>query len=145
MVSDAPFTVEECSVGTGATCGSIYLDRGFESLLKRRFGKSWERVLTPKKLAQLVRYFDSTIKREFNPLDPSSDTEFEIPIAGVGDMEWIGLKDGYLRLSKFLLVDLRKTDDIEMTSKASLLQSLIRFWHLSLTKSAQWQNATGEK
>lgn len=106
-------------------CGSIYLDQGFQNLLKRRLSKYWEKILTPKNLTQLVRHFDSTIKREFNPLNPSADTEFEIPIAGAQDMEWIRLKDGYLTLSKFLLVNFEKTNNLEMTFKVSLLQSLI--------------------
>jgi len=92
VVTETPFTVEECSVGTGAACGSIYLDQGFENLIKGRFGKAWEKILTPKSLLELVRYFDSSIKRQFNPLDPSADTEFEVPIAGVDDIPWIGFE-----------------------------------------------------
>jgi hypothetical protein len=101
VVTESPFAVEECSVGTGAACGSIYLDQAFENLLKGRFGKAWEKILTPKRLLELVRYFDSSIKRQFNPLDPSADTEFEVPIAGVDDILWIGFEDGYLRLTKY--------------------------------------------
>jgi hypothetical protein len=51
-------------------------------------------------MAELVRYFDSSIKRQFNPYDPACDTEFEVSIAGVSDIPRIGLEDGYLTLSK---------------------------------------------
>ena len=135
MVSQTPFAVEECTVGTGAACGSIYLDQGFENLLKGRFGKAWEKVLTPKRLIELVRYFDSSIKRQFNPLDTSAtDTEFEVPIAGVDDIPWIGFEDGYLRLTKFEPCN-ENAKAIEMTFKVSSVQSLTRFWVLLRIKS----------
>lgn len=51
-------------------------------------------------MSELVRYFDSTIKRQFNPYDSACDTEFEVSIAGVSDIPEIGLEDGYLTLSK---------------------------------------------
>jgi hypothetical protein len=105
VVSQTPFAIEECTVGTGAACGSIYLDQGFENLLRRRFRRVSENILTPKRIAELLRYFDSSIKRQFNPLDPSVDNDFEIPIAGIADdIPHIGLKDGYLSLKKFNLL-----------------------------------------
>jgi hypothetical protein len=128
VVSKTPFAVEECTIGTGAACGSIYLDQGFENLLKGRFGKAWEKVLTPKRLIEAVRYFDSSIKCEFNPLDPSAaDAEFEVPMHGVDDIPWIGCEDGYLRLTKFYPCN-ENAKVIVMTFKVSSVQSLTRFW-----------------
>lgn len=95
-----PFSVEECSVGTGAACGSIYLDQAFIGLLTKKFGRKADTVLTKKRVAELVRHFDISIKRQYNPLDPRCETEYEIAFAGVQDMPEIGLEDGYLRLSK---------------------------------------------
>jgi len=92
--------VEESGAGTGAACGAIYLDQGFETLLRRKFEGAGARVLDEKRLADLLRQFDSTIKRQFNPFDSQAETEFEISVAGIQDMPQIGLRDGYLRLSK---------------------------------------------
>jgi hypothetical protein len=97
VVSHHPFRVEECTVGTGAACGAIYLDKGFEALIKRKFE---EVGLDQKRLADLLRQFDTSIKRNFNPYDPSAETDFELAISGVRDMPQIGLRDGYLLLPK---------------------------------------------
>jgi len=128
VVTESPFAVEECSVGTGAACGSIYLDQAFENLLKGRFGKASEKILTPKRLLELVRYFDSSIKRQFNPLDPSADTEFEVPIAGVDDIPRIGFEDGYLRLTKYDPSLQGTANVLETTFKAFSVRSLKAFW-----------------
>ena len=95
-----PFRVEECSVGTGAACGAIYLDQGFENLLRKKFEGVGVHLLDERRLADLLRQFDSAIKRQFNPFDSQAETEFEISVAGIQDMPQIGLHDGYLRLSK---------------------------------------------
>jgi hypothetical protein len=105
--SVTPFSVEECSVGTGAACGSVYLDQGFESLLRKRFGKHADTVLTERRLKDLVRNFDISIKRVFNPFDVRCDTEFEISVTGVTDMKEIGLEDGYLTLTKLIFLGVR--------------------------------------
>jgi hypothetical protein len=95
-----PFTVEECGLGTGAACGSVYLDKVFEELVREKFGEYTRPFLTNKRLATLVRHFDSSIKREYNPYSEDCDDEFEIPVAGAMDIPEINLEDGYLRLSK---------------------------------------------
>lgn len=97
-MSQLPFRVEECTVGTGAACGAIYLDRAFEGLIRRKF--EGEGNIDDRRLADLVRQFDNSIKREFNPFDPSAETSFEISISGFQDMPHIGLRDGYLTLSR---------------------------------------------
>lgn len=100
MVSQKPFRVEECTVGTGAACGAIYLDQGFETLLRNKFGEVGIQYLDDKRLSELVRHFDNQIKRQFNPFDSMAETEFEIPISGIQDMPSIGLRDGYLILTR---------------------------------------------
>jgi hypothetical protein len=100
VISQKLFRVEECTVGTGAACGAIYLDQGFETLLRNKFGEVGIQCLDEKRLAELCRHFDSSIKRQFNPFDPLAETEFEIPIPGIQDMPSIGLRDGYLMLTR---------------------------------------------
>ena len=97
-----PFSLEECSVGVGAACGSVYLDQGFERLVRNRLGRRAYSILTSKCIAGSLRYFES-IKRDFNPYDADCETEFDIPLRGALNFPEIGLEDGYLRLSKYAL------------------------------------------
>ena len=50
------------------------------------------------------RHFDSFIKRQFNPLDPDCEDEYEIPFAGSADIPDIGLEAGYLKIRKFVRI-----------------------------------------
>jgi hypothetical protein len=92
--------VEECNQGSGAACGALFLNKGFEDLLRRKLGDLTESVLKPKRLEEALRYFENSIKRAFNPFDASCDEEYEIPLSGARDVPRIGLEDGYLKLSK---------------------------------------------
>lgn len=57
--------------------------------------------LNAKHLAELVRQFETSIKHRYNPYDASCDNDFEIPVgAMVPDMPEVGIKDGYLKLSR---------------------------------------------
>ena len=58
-------------------------------------------MLTDKRRIELRRHFDSFIKRQFNPLDPDCEDEYEIPFAGSADIPDIGLEAGYLNVRKF--------------------------------------------
>jgi hypothetical protein len=110
VVTTTPsFAVAECTMGSGAACGSILLNQRFEWILRKRFERKADSILTPKRVAELVRHFDSSIKRDYNPLEPDADTEYEVPIVGVPDMPDIGLEDGYLRLSEFFSFEMTLT------------------------------------
>ena len=98
VVNMYPFEVEECTIGTGAACGAIYLDRQFENLIRGRF-ESVGINLDDRRLADIVRHFDGTIKCQFNPFDPVVDNDFEISV-GMPDMPLIGLRDNYLTLTR---------------------------------------------
>jgi hypothetical protein len=99
-VSQHPFRVQECTVGTGAACGAMYLDRGFEAFLRKKFDGIEQKVLDEKRFTDLVHQFDRIIKRQFNPFDEFSEKDFEISMSGIQDMPEIGLRDGYLLISK---------------------------------------------
>jgi hypothetical protein len=100
MISRLPFRIEECTVGTGAACGAVYLDQGFETLIRKKFEGVGGRLLHERRLADILRHFDSYIKRQFNPLDPSCDTVFDISIGDIQDIPQIDICDGYMTLSK---------------------------------------------
>jgi hypothetical protein len=93
--------IEECNIGSGAACGSIYLDKGFETLLRNKLGRQGNSILTEKRLAESRRHFDSAIKRQYNPYDDHGETEFEIPLTGAPDLPAVGLEEGYLTLSTY--------------------------------------------
>ena len=66
----------------------------------RKLGTHADTILTPRRLTDLLRYFDANIKHNFNPLASRSATEYEIAIGGVADIPEIGLEDGYLTLTR---------------------------------------------
>ena len=93
-----PFEVEECTIGTGAPCGAIYLNQRFEAIIRKKF-ESAGITLDNRRLAGLVMHFDSHIKLQFDPFESTAENDFEVPI-GMPDMPAIGLRDGYLTLTK---------------------------------------------
>ena len=93
--------VEECNEGSGAACGAIFLNKGFENLLRKKLGQHAKTILSTRRLVEAIRYFENSIKRAFNPYDPSCDDEYDIPLSGAKDVPEIGLEDGYFKLSKF--------------------------------------------
>jgi hypothetical protein len=101
VVCREPFVVEECNVGSGAACGAIFLNKGFEELLRKKLGGRAPSILTSKRLAQAMRFFESSIKAAFNPYDDYSGNNFDVPIGTVVDIPEIGLEDGYLTLTRF--------------------------------------------
>ena len=124
----APFSVEECSVGTGAACGSIYLDENFEKLIRKRFQEhGQESLLTERRLWDIVRHFDTSIKRQYNPFDESCDDEFEISVGISQDIPEMGLLDGYLKLSRLTSFSTTIANEIGRTSRVSSNPSSIRF------------------
>jgi hypothetical protein len=102
VVSLQPFCIEECNVGSGAACGAVFLNKGFEELLRKKFGGRGESILTPKRLADAVRFFEGSIKVAFNPYDDWSENEYDVPLGVMDDIPEIGLDDGYLKLTKFV-------------------------------------------
>lgn len=95
-----PFSLEECTIPTGALCSSLELELCFEKLIRRRLGSLAESILTPKVAAAVSHQFEA-INRNFNPYDQESDMDYyEVPLRGAPEMPHIGLEEGFLRLSK---------------------------------------------
>jgi hypothetical protein len=100
VLSLDPFKVEECTVGTGAACGAIYLDQAFEKLMLSKFDTAGL-DLGEKRLAGLRDFFATTIKHRFNPFDTQVQSEYDFNV-GLQDTPAIDLKDGYLTLKKYI-------------------------------------------
>lgn len=95
-----PFSIRECTAGTGAACGSMYLNRGFEVLLRSRLGILANEILTPNTLEEAFSMFDTRIKFQFNPLSRDCEFEYRIPLPGARNSARIRLDGGFLRLSR---------------------------------------------
>jgi hypothetical protein len=78
----------------------MYLNAGFVRVLHSRLGPRAKDILTPRRRAEALRSFETSIKCQFNPLAPGCDEEYEIPIPGAEDMLSVRLEDGFLTLSK---------------------------------------------
>lgn len=100
MVQRKPFCIKECTVGTGAACGAVFLNRNFEKLLHERIDSQDPGVLTPRRLIEAVRNFEGNLKFAFDPFSEDCDDEFEVPLPGAPNIPGIGLEEGYLKLTK---------------------------------------------
>jgi hypothetical protein len=78
----------------------VYLDQGFQELLRQKMGRHANSLLTIKRAFETAKWFDDGTKRHFNPYDKDCEPEFEIPLVGVPDVPEIGLEYGYLRLKR---------------------------------------------
>jgi len=96
-----PFKVVEATSGTGAACGAMYLNDGFERLLRQKLGPKAEETLKARTLAEALRNFETQIKCQFNPLGICQGF-FEVPIPGAPDLPDIGLEGGFITLSRYL-------------------------------------------
>jgi hypothetical protein len=104
VASRDPFTVKECTLGTGEACGAVFLNKEFENLIKRKVGGRSEVLLTERALSVSMEMFDNWIKCKFDPDDEDGEDEYDVPLPGIEDISEIDLKGGYLRLTKFLLL-----------------------------------------
>jgi hypothetical protein len=100
VLSRYPFEIQECGLGTGQACGAVRLDEGFEALVKRKLGRHSATILTPKRILEFKRQFDSFIKRQFDPFDEDCEEEYEVNLAGAPDIPEVGLEAGYLKIKK---------------------------------------------
>jgi hypothetical protein len=100
VISQVPFSVKECTVGTGALCGAVFLHKAFESLIRRKLGSRSSSILTERRLKEAMKYFENSVKRKFNPYDESCDPEFDVPMGNAKDIPSLGLEDGYLKMSR---------------------------------------------
>jgi hypothetical protein len=78
----------------------VYLDEGFEALLKMKMGRHVATIWTPKRAFEAEKYFDARLKRNFNPYDSDCEASYEIPLVGAPDVPEIGLEAGYLMLRR---------------------------------------------
>lgn len=126
MVGRNPFLLKECTVGTGAACGSMFLNRGFEELLRAKLGRFADEILTPYCLEEAFSMFDTRLKCQFNPLSRDCEREFRIPLPGARNVFHIGLEGGFLKLSKYTpLFDVKSRNEVETIFKPVFSEILV--------------------
>lgn len=80
----------------------MHLDSGFEQLVRNKLGmRHAATILTPERLAEVRNYFDRVIKLEFNHFEENCEPEYPIGFPGLPDVPEIGIREGYLRLTKY--------------------------------------------
>jgi hypothetical protein len=69
------------------------------TFLRNKLGRHTATILTTKRLAEVIKTFDS-LKRSFNPFAEDCEDEYEFTFTGAPDIPEIGLEAGYLQLRK---------------------------------------------
>lgn len=97
--SKDPLRVEESVEGSGACCGGAVLNAEFEKLIRSKMGDYAFSELCknrPKAWTSAMNFFESYVKRVY---DPSSPKSFNIPFPGVANDDDADIDEGFMRLS----------------------------------------------
>ncbi|KAH8677908.1 hypothetical protein BX600DRAFT_139920 [Xylariales sp. PMI_506] len=87
--------VKEAAAGSGALCGSTFLNRRFEAFLRARIGKlvGFDEEI----VADAMERFEEQTKRHFTMAALPNDT-FQIPVPGLGNNKSLGIQRGRMFL-----------------------------------------------
>ncbi|RPB01606.1 actin-like ATPase domain-containing protein [Choiromyces venosus 120613-1] len=96
VLSINPLRVTECAVGTGGFCGSTYIDRNFELLLKRRMGHHYDnmRVETQQRI---VKSFEE-VKCAFR--DNPDQNVYHVGVPAIDTIPEAGIYGGEFQLTR---------------------------------------------
>ncbi|GAB1312762.1 Heat shock 70 kDa protein 12A [Madurella fahalii] len=83
--------VQEATPGTGALCGSTFLNMRFAKFLKAKLGK--EEGFDDEVLADAMEKFEKTVKRQFT-LNAPPDETYTIPVGGLANNRELGISRG---------------------------------------------------
>ncbi|KAF1995329.1 actin-like ATPase domain-containing protein, partial [Amniculicola lignicola CBS 123094] len=92
-----PLAVEECAVGDGGLCGSVYLDQAFERYIKTIVGEDEWNSIRDKPKKKMMREFESSIKRCYS----GDDQEYSVDLQGVEDNPREGIDDDTITLKPY--------------------------------------------
>ena len=114
---DPVLEIVEAAPGTGSLCGSTFLNRRFEKLLRDRLGADpdWADDV----LEEASRFFDLFIKRSFRG---NTTENFRIPVPGIHDNADIGIQRGRFHLKG---ADVKAIFDPVVHEVVSLVQGQI--------------------
>ncbi|KAK3386617.1 hypothetical protein B0H63DRAFT_520702 [Podospora didyma] len=83
--------VQEATPGTGALCGSTFLNMRFAKFLKAKLGK--EEGFDDEVLAEAMEKFEKTIKRQYALNAPPNET-YTVPVGGLANNRELGISRG---------------------------------------------------
>ncbi|GJN84979.1 hypothetical protein PLIIFM63780_008543 [Purpureocillium lilacinum] len=83
--------VEEAAPGTGALCGSTFLNMRFAKFLKAKLGN--EEGFDDEVLAEALEAFEKKVKRQYT-LGADPDDSFVIPVGGLANNKALGIARG---------------------------------------------------
>jgi hypothetical protein len=84
--------VQEAAPGTGALCGSTFLNLRFEKFLKAKLGK--QKGFDDDVLAEAMERFEKTIKRQFTMSAVAEGDTYTIPVGGLANNKALGINRG---------------------------------------------------
>jgi molecular chaperone DnaK (HSP70) len=87
--------VQEVAPGSGALCGSTFLNMRFAKFLQSKLGK--EEGFDEEVLAEALDVFENKVKRQF-ALNVGPDETYNIPVAGLANNKSIGISRGRFAL-----------------------------------------------
>ncbi|KAF2643572.1 actin-like ATPase domain-containing protein [Massarina eburnea CBS 473.64] len=97
-----PLQIEECAIGDGGLCGSVYLDQAFERYIKTIVGEEEYKAIKERDKKKMLQEFELSVKRTYS----GDDKPYSVDLRGVQD----NLDDGI--------------DDDTITLKPSVLQTV---------------------
>ncbi|KAF5021424.1 hypothetical protein F66182_6518 [Fusarium sp. NRRL 66182] len=92
---DPILEVEEAAPGSGALCGSTYLNMRFAKYLRGKLGR--EEGFDDEVMAEAMEIFEKKVKRQFS-LSAAPDETYNIPVAGLANNKALGISRGRFAL-----------------------------------------------
>jgi molecular chaperone DnaK (HSP70) len=87
--------VQEAAPGSGALCGSTFLNMRFGKYLRGKLGK--EEGFDEEVMAEAMEVFEKKVKRQF-ALNVAPDETYNIPVAGLANNKALGISRGRFSL-----------------------------------------------
>ncbi|WZH46094.1 hypothetical protein QYS62_007164 [Fusarium acuminatum] len=87
--------VQEAAPGSGALCGSTFLNMRFAKYLRGKLGK--EEGFDEEVMAEAMEVFEKKVKRQF-ALNVAPDETYNIPVAGLANNKALGISRGRFSL-----------------------------------------------
>ncbi|KAF2815177.1 uncharacterized protein BDZ99DRAFT_408930 [Mytilinidion resinicola] len=88
-----PMQMEECAVGDGDLCGSVFVDAAFEKYVKTVVGEGDYNTIREKAKKRMMKEFEVSVKRCYT----GDNKEFSVDLPGVEDNPDEGIEDDTIR------------------------------------------------
>ncbi|KAK3683355.1 hypothetical protein B0T22DRAFT_246203 [Podospora appendiculata] len=115
--------VQEATPGTGALCGSTFLNMRFAKFIKHKLGK--QPGFDEEVLSEAMEKFEKTVKRQFTLSTPPDET-YTIPVGGLANNKELGISRGRYSL---------KASDLQMIFEP-VVQEVIKLVQDQISSSA---------